>query len=56
MTEIRKQSFAADSLMNAKQLSNDDIFIPLDYNYGRNFDGEKKGTQYPEHSKLKEKK
>jgi hypothetical protein len=37
MTEIRKESWAAESLRNAK--SQDSMFVPLDYNYGKNFDG-----------------
>lgn len=46
MTEIRKRSWAADALMNAKE--KDTIFIPLDYNYGKNFDGPRVETRKPE--------
>lgn len=50
MTEIRKQSYAADSLMNAKHTGVDDIWVPLDYNYGRNFDGPRTETRSPDKS------
>lgn len=56
MTEIRKESWAAEALRNAKDKSS--IFIPLDYNYGKNFDGPRgEETQAPhtEKSRKKEK-
>jgi hypothetical protein len=46
MTEIRKESWAAESLRNAKQQTS--MFIPMDYNYGKNFDGPRgEETQAP---------
>lgn len=53
MTEIRKYSWAAESLMNAKE--KDTMFIPLDYNYGNNFDGPRTETRKPEMNQPKEK-
>lgn len=54
MTEIRKESWAAEALRNAKQTSS--IFIPLDYNYGKNFDGPRgKETEEPHANSSKEK-
>lgn len=47
MTEIRKESWAAESLRNAKDTGT--IFIPLDYNYGKNFDGPKGKETIPPH-------
>ena len=46
MTEIRKESWAAESLRNAKE--KDTIFVPLDYNYGNNFQGPRTETRKPE--------
>ncbi len=49
MTQIRKESFAAEKLRTAKQT--DSIFVPMDYNYGQNFQGERqKETMFPQGS------
>jgi hypothetical protein len=48
MAEIRKESYAAEKLRTAKQI--DTPFVPLDYNYGQNFQGQgvPGGTQTPD--------
>jgi len=51
MTEIRKESWAAESLRTAKKI--DTIFIPLDYDYGKNFQGERQGKDGHESSRSK---
>ena len=45
MTEMRKQSSAADALMVKESDTN---FVPMNYDYGKNFDGVQKGTRTPE--------
>ena len=54
MVKMRKESWAAESLRNAKDTES--IFVPLDYNYGQNFNGPKGRETRPPHIDEKVKK